>query len=71
VPRAGDAVKRAYAALELAPGADMITVKSAYRRLMRKYHPDRHAGSKDKEKAAHELAQKLTAAYETLEKHLR
>ena len=38
---------------------------------MRKYHPDRHTASPEKQKAANELAQKLTASYEILEKHLR
>jgi curved DNA-binding protein CbpA len=35
---------------------------------MRKYHPDRHAGSPEKQKSATELAQKLTLAYELIEK---
>src|SRR6202012_2826457 len=35
-----DAVRRAYAALEVPPGSDFETIRKAYRRLMRKYHPD-------------------------------
>jgi curved DNA-binding protein CbpA len=46
-------------------------VRKSYRAMMRKYHPDRHTQSPEKQKAANELAQKLTAAYKTLEKHLR
>ncbi|MCG5055045.1 MAG: J domain-containing protein [Myxococcales bacterium] len=65
------AVARAYAALELKPGTDFTQVKQQYRKMMRKYHPDRHAGSPEKEKAAHQLAQKLTDAYKTLETRLR
>jgi DnaJ-class molecular chaperone len=38
---------------------------------MRKYHPDRHAGSPDKQKAATEVAQKLTLAYRLIEKRSR
>jgi curved DNA-binding protein CbpA len=38
---------------------------------MRKYHPDRHTATPEKQKAATELAQKLTHAYAVLEKHLR
>jgi DnaJ-class molecular chaperone len=34
---------------------------------MRKYHPDRHADSPEKQKAATEVAQKLTQAYELLQ----
>jgi DnaJ-domain-containing protein 1 len=67
----GDPVRKAYAALEVPYGADFDAVKKSYRALMRKYHPDRHTGSPDKQKAAHELTTKLTDAYHTLEKHLR
>lgn len=66
-----DEVRRAYAALEVPPGSDLDTVKRAYRRLMRKYHPDRHAGAADRQKTAHDLAQRLTRSYEVLKKHLR
>lgn len=66
-----DKVAKAYAALELKPGADFAEVKAQYRKLMRKYHPDKHVGSPEKEKAAHELTQKLTDAYRTLEQRLR
>jgi len=69
---AGDeAIRRAYAALEVPAGSDFDSVKRSYRRLMRKYHPDLNAGSVEKQKAATDLAQRLTEAYKTLEKHLR
>ncbi|HVY40727.1 MAG TPA: J domain-containing protein [Polyangia bacterium] len=69
---AGDeAIRRAYAALEVPAGSDFESVKRSYRRLMRKYHPDLNAGSPEKQKAATDLAQRLTEAYKTLEKHLR
>jgi DnaJ-domain-containing protein 1 len=69
---AGDeAIRRAYAALEVPPGSDFDTVRKAYRRLMRKYHPDLHAQSKDAQRAANDLAQKLTESYKLLEKQLR
>ena len=69
---AGDeAIRKAYAALEVPAGSDMETVKRSYRRLMRKYHPDLNAGSKEKQRAATDLSQRLSEAYETLEKHLR
>jgi DnaJ-domain-containing protein 1 len=67
----GDPIAKAYAALEVPPGSNFETVRKAYRNLMRKYHPDRHTSSPEKQKAANELAQKLTASYEILEKHLR
>jgi DnaJ-domain-containing protein 1 len=69
---AGDeALRRAYAALEVPAGSDFEAVKRSYRRLMRKYHPDLNAGSPEKQKAATDLAQRLTEAYKTLEKQLR
>ena len=37
-------------------GADMAQIKTAYRQLMRKYHPDMHAGNPQKQKAATELS---------------
>jgi len=70
-PPADEELRRAYAALEVPYGADFATVRKSYRALMRKYHPDRHTRSPDKQKAATELAQKLTAAYERLEDKLR
>ena len=64
-------LRRAYAALEVPVGADFATVRKAYRNLMRKYHPDHHAGSPEKQKAATELAQNLTAAFALIEQRAR
>jgi DnaJ-domain-containing protein 1 len=64
-------VVKAYAALELPAGSDFEAVRKQYRSLMRKYHPDRHAQSPEKQKAATQLAQKLGEAYRVLEVHLR
>ena len=66
-----DAIRKAYAALEVPAGSDFETVKKSYRRLMRKYHPDLHGGAPEKYRAATDLTQRLTQAYKTLEKHLR
>jgi DnaJ-domain-containing protein 1 len=66
-----DDLRRAYAALEVPFGSDFATVRKSYRALMRKYHPDRHAGSPDKQKVATELAQKLSAAYQLIEQGSR
>ena len=69
---AGDeAIRRAYAALEVPAGSDLETVKRSYRRLMRKYHPDLNAGSSERQRAATDLSQRLSEAYKTLERHLR
>jgi DnaJ-domain-containing protein 1 len=62
-----DAVRRAYAALEVPPGSDFETIRKAYRRLMRKYHPDLHGGTPAAQRAATDLTQRLTEAYKLLE----
>lgn len=59
-----------YKTLNLAPGADLAEIKSSYRQLMRKYHPDMHAGNPAKQKAANELSMRVTAAYNNLQTHL-
>jgi DnaJ-class molecular chaperone len=70
-PAPPDELRLAYAALEVPYGADFATVRKSYRALMRKYHPDRHTGSPEKQKAATELAQKLTLAYDMIQKRAR
>jgi DnaJ-domain-containing protein 1 len=60
-----------YKVLDLPDGADFPQVKSSYRKLMRKYHPDRHTGNPKKLKAATELSMRVTQAYNALEEHLK
>ncbi len=52
-----------YRNLELEPGADFATVKQAYRRLMRTYHPDRYAHDPDRQRIATEISAKLNASF--------
>lgn len=59
-----------YRVLDLAPGADLPAVKSAYRKLMRKYHPDLFTGDAKKQKAATEISMRVTNAYNGLRQHL-
>jgi curved DNA-binding protein CbpA len=71
VPRGRDPmIAQYYERLELPYGASWDEVKAAFRRLMRKYHPDLHAGNPEKLKAATEVSQALTQAYNELEKFL-
>ena len=63
-------VRRAYAALEIPPGADRSTVKAAYRRLQKQYHADRFVNDPDKAKTAHVVSRELNLAYETLTDYL-
>jgi len=55
-----------YANLELEPGASLEEIEEAYKRLMKKYHPDKHQGDPEKYRAATELAQSLTRAFQAL-----
>ena len=56
------ALRRAYAALELPYGADLRSVRGAYRRLAKRYHPDRFQGEAERAVAT-ELLKRLGAAY--------
>ena len=72
-PRPGSAeaqVAEWYRVLDLSVGAEMSQIKTSYRQLMRKYHPDMHAGNPQKQKAATELSMRVTAAYNGLVAHL-
>jgi DnaJ-domain-containing protein 1 len=64
------AVAQHYANLELPYGADLDTVKKQYRRLMSRYHPDRHQQSPEKQETANRLAAELTRSYDALVQHL-
>jgi len=56
-----------YRVLGLGFGADPIEVKTAYRRLVRTYHPDLHPGAThDEKKALAERFAQVTAAYKQL-----
>ena len=58
-----------YRALELPYGADLRSVRAAYKRLMKLYHPDRYQDP-DKRATATEVVKRLNAAYGELVKHL-
>ena len=68
--RRRQALRELYAQLEVPYGASFEEVKKSFRRLMRKYHPDLHAGNPQKQKTATQLTMSLTQAYNELEQHL-
>ncbi len=59
-----------YRVLDLQLGADMAQIKTAYRKMMRRYHPDMHQGNPAKLKAANEMSMRVTGAYNGLVAHL-
>ena len=63
-------IQEDYAALELSVGADIDAVKDAYRDMMRRYHPDRHAADPDKARLANELTVRIRQSYERLSAYL-
>ena len=58
---------RCYANLEIPYGSDLETAKTAWRRLMKRYHPDLHGQDPRKREIATELTRKLTVAYRRIE----
>jgi DnaJ domain len=59
-----------YRTLDLQPGSDLAEIKSSYRKLMRKYHPDLHTSNAQKQRAATELSMRVTQAYNGLVEHV-
>ncbi len=59
-----------YANLEIPYDSDMETTRKAYRRLMRKYHPDNFADDPEQEAMATRLSQELSVAYEAIKSYL-
>jgi DnaJ-class molecular chaperone len=57
-----------YSNLEVPYGSSLATVRKAWIRLLRKYHPDLHSQDLEKRKIADELTQRLNGAYERLRK---
>ncbi len=62
-------LRRAYRALELPDGASLAEVRSSYKTLMKRYHPDRFQDG-EKREAATELVKRLNEAYSVLLEHL-
>ena len=59
----------AYTVLEISPSATDDEVRSAYRRMAMKYHPDRVATlGPEVQKAAEEKFKKIQEAYATIKK---
>ena len=59
-----------YANLEIPYGSDAETVTKAWKKLLRRYHPDLHSAEPEKVKIANEIVQQLNKAHDALQKHL-
>ncbi len=55
-----------YANLEISYNSDIETVKSAWKKLLKKYHPDLHGNDREKEKIAHQITQGINHAYKMI-----
>lgn len=55
-------------ALEIKPTRNFEEIKTAYKKAMKKYHPDRYAGDAEKQKIAQLISQKINEAYQYFEK---
>ena len=59
-----------YANLEVPYGSDLNLVRQSWRRLVKKYHPDRHGSDPERRRVATELTAELTREYRELEEIL-
>ena len=59
-----------YANMEVPYGADLETVTRAWKRLLQKYHPDKHTGDPERYEIANKLVQELNRTYQELKKRL-
>lgn len=58
-----DTEREYYANLELEYGADFDRIKSSYRRLLKKYHPDFYQNDAKKQETAIKITKKINEAY--------
>jgi curved DNA-binding protein CbpA len=62
-------VKQYLANLELSPGATWTDVERAYARMLERYRPEKHAADPERHRAAQELTDSLTRAYQALQRY--
>ncbi len=65
---ANDDLAQYYANLEIPNGSDLQEVKKAWKRMLKKYHPDLHSRDTKKQQTATRLTQGLTTAYNEIKK---
>jgi curved DNA-binding protein CbpA len=57
--------------LGIAPGATAEEIRAAYRKLVLRWHPDRHFGDPEMQRTALEKTQEINAAYAALNGEIR
>ena len=57
-----------YKILELEYGSDFSSIKKAYKRLLKKYHPDLFQNKPEKLKSAQEVTRQINEAYTYFER---
>lgn len=60
--------KKYYRILELEYGSDFNRIKKAYKRLLKKYHPDLFQNKPEKLKSAQEVTKQINEAYTYFER---
>ena len=61
-----ESLRADYANLEVPFGADGETVRRSYKRLVLRYHPDRHGGDPEKLRVATEITKKVNESFERI-----
>ena len=56
-----------YANLEIPYGSDLPTARTAWKRLMKTYHPDLHGRDPERRRLANQITAELTRAYQGIE----
>jgi DnaJ-domain-containing protein 1 len=65
--RPDESLRSDFAALEVPFGAGFAQVRSSYKTLLLKYHPDRFSGDPDKQRLATDVTQRLNVSYRRIE----
>jgi DnaJ-domain-containing protein 1 len=59
-------LRQDYANLEVPFGADIETVRRAYKTLIMRYHPDKHSGDPEKLRIATEITMKINESFDRI-----
>jgi DnaJ-domain-containing protein 1 len=68
-PRPPESLRRDYGNLEVPFAAPPEEVQNAYRRLMRKYHPDRFSLDPEKQQLATEITKRLNESFQNIRRY--